>query len=515
MDDFGVRYFASEKPHAPALVDPSGRAWPRGELLEFADKTARAFAAAGLDAGDAVAIVAPNCNEFLGVHLGAVAAGLYVVPVNWHLADAEIAYILDNSSVRAIVAHAALGVSRLAALAKHAASARVLAAIGGAPGFVALEDLLASAAPRKLAARERGRIMPYTSATTGRPKAVRLPLAGSYAALRKFVAWQTSLGVALEDGNVHLCPSMLYHAAPLEGATAALEMGHCVVLTGVWEPETTLRLIDKHGVTTTFMVPTMFVRLLKLDDAVRARYSHASLRFVVHGGAPCPPDVKRRMIDWWGPLVWEAYGAAEAQGVVASSADWLARPGTVGKPTAGASVRILDASGNELPPGSVGLIYLVPHTGESFEYLGDAEKTRACRRGDFITVGDLGYVDADGYLYVCGRQSEMIISSGMNIYPAEIEQLLIEHPRVTDCAVVGMAHELFGEVPRAVVELAPGDAPDSRLRFELMRFLAVRLAPMKLPRRIDFAARLPRDPNGKLLRRLIPTEGNEPDGRQL
>lgn len=506
MNEFGIRYFAQKDRSAVALIDPRGITWSRGDLLDFVDRTAQVFVGAGIGPGEVIAIVAPNCAEYLGVHLAAIAAGLYVVPVNWHLADQEIAYLLENCGARAIVAHAGLGPARVAALLAYGSRAALRIAIGAAEGFVALAELIAHSPPRRVDGRAPGRVMPYTSATTGRPKAVRIPLASSHAALRKIVAWHQSLGIALEERNVHLCSSMLYHAAPLEGATIALEMGHAVVLTDHWDPESLLRTIDHCRVTTAFMVPTMFARLLKLPSEIRARYSAASLRFVIHGGAPCPADLKRRMIDWWGPIIWESYGASEVQGVVASAAEWLRHPGTVGKPIAGSQLRILDDDGRELPAGTVGLIYLTPHTGDRFEYHGDDAKTRACRRGDFVTVGDLGYVNDEGYLFVCGRQSEMIISSGMNIYPAEIEQVLIEHADIADCAVVGMAHALFGQVPRAIVQPAAGVEPSSKLTFEILRFLGERLAPMKLPRRIDYAAVLPRDPNGKLLRRHLPAE---------
>jgi long-chain acyl-CoA synthetase len=209
------------------------------------------------------------------------------------------------------------------------------------------------------------------------------------------------------------------------------------------------------------------------------------------------------MIEWWGPIVWEAYGACEVQGAIASSAEWLCRPGTVGRAIEGAEIKILDDHGRELPPGEVGLVYMKHYTGERFGYHGDDAKTRAACRGDFVTAGDLGRVDRDGYLFVCGRRAELILSSGMNIYPAEIEQVLIEHRDVADCAVVGMEHELFGEVPRAVVQPTKGTDPGPKLTFELLRFLGARLAPMKVPHRIDYAAELPRDANGKLRRSLI------------
>jgi long-chain acyl-CoA synthetase len=499
MKPFGFRYFANCSPDAVAVIDPSGREWTRCALLDLVDRTAWALVAAGLVPGDVIAIVAPNCAEFLAAHLAGVAAGLYVVPVNWHLAEPEIKYILSNSGAKVVFAHARLGARRLAAIA----SADVVrVSLGDAHGFVPLERF--SGAPAHLAVqRPAGRVLAYTSATTGVPKAVRLPLEGAGRALAKFVAWHRSLGVEIESGHVHLVSSMLYHAAPLDGAVVALEMGHRVVLMDGWEPRALLQTIEDRGVTTAFMVPTMFVRLLKLPEQLRRRYTPATLKFVIHGGAPCPPDVKRGMLDWWGPIIWESYGASEVQGCIVSPAEWLERPGTVGRPIAGSQVKILDAEGRELPPGQIGSVYLTPHTGERFEYLGDAKKSADCRCGEFVTVGDRGYLDEAGYLFLVGRGSELIISSGMNIYPAEIEQALLAHPAVNDCAVIAAPDELRGEVPEAHVELTPGVAASAQLTDELLRFLARRLSSMKLPRRIEYGSALPRDPNGKLLRRRL------------
>lgn len=499
MKPFGFRYFVNRSPDAVAVVDPSGREWTRGELLDLVDRTARALVDAGFAPGDVIAIIAPNCGELLAAHLAGVAAGLYVVPVNWHLAEPEIAYILSNSGAKAVFAHARLGARRLAAIGS-AGSVRV--SFGDARGFVPLDRF--SAVPAGLAERRPpGRVLAYTSATTGTPKAVRFALEGAGRSLAKFVAWHRSLGVEIESGHVHLVSSMLYHAAPLDGAVVALEMGHRVVLMDGWEPHTLLQTIEERGVTTAFMVPSMFVRLLKLPDHVRRRYSTATLKFVIHGAAPCPPDVKRRMLEWWGPIIFESYGASEVQGCIVSPAEWLERPGTVGRPIAGSRVKILDANGHELPRGQIGSVYLTPHTGDYFEYLGDPKKTAACRHGEFITVGDRGYLDEDGYLFLVGRDSELIISSGMNIYPAEIEQVLLAHPAVTDCAVVGVPDAICGEVPEAHVELAPGFAASAQLTYELLHFLAGRVSSMKLPRRIEYGAALPRDPNGKLLRRRL------------
>jgi long-chain acyl-CoA synthetase len=511
MQPFGFRYFVNRSPSAVAVVDSAGREWTREELLELADRTASALVGAGLARGDVVAIAAPNCAEFLAVHLAALAAELYVVPVNWHLAEPEIAYILANSGAKAVFAHARLGSRRLAAIG-WTASLRVAVSFGEVAGFVPLERF--SVGPARLPApRSRGRVLAYTSATTGVPKAVHMPLEGAGRALAKTVAWHRSLGIEIESGNVHLVSSMLYHAAPLDGAVVALEMGHAVVLMDGWDPESLLQTIADRGITTAFMVPTMFVRLLKLPEQVRRRYSSASLKFVIHSAAPCPADVKRRMLEWWGPIIWESYGASEVQGCIVSPAEWLERPGTVGRPIAGSQIMILDERGRELPPGQIGSIYLTPHTGDRFEYLGDAKKTAACRRGEYVTVGDRGYVDDAGYLFLVGRDSELIISSGMNIYPAEIEQALLAHPAITDCAVVGAPNALCGEVPEAHVQLAPGVAAGAQLTDELLRFLAERLSPMKLPRRIEYDAVLPRDPNGKLLKRRLQSDLGARHGR--
>lgn len=467
------------------------------------NRLSRALLRAGLRPGDAMAVIAPNCAEFVAAYLAGAQIGLQVVPVNWHLSEAELGFILNDSNARAIIAHADLGERVLGTTAKAAVGADLKLVIGRAEGFYPLADFLA---PHSFAAVEgegSGRMMAYTSATTGRPKAVVLPAGNAKHALERRVAASAHLGIRPEDGHVNLCASMLYHSAPLLGVELALHMGHRVVLIGRWEAERILALIERHRVTTTFLVPSMFVRLLKLPKAVRDKYSTASLQFVAHGAAPCPPDVKRKMIEWWGEIIWESYGATEVQGTVASAREWLRYPGTVGKPLPGAELRILDENGNELPPGRVGLIYLKPHTGDHFEYKGDPEKTRRAYRGDFICVGDLGFVNEEGYLFVCDRSSDLIISSGMNIYPAEIEGILIQHPAVVDCAVIGEPHALLGSVPKAVVQLEEGVLPGSSTKAELLAFLGGRISAAKLPKRIEFVERLPRDPSGKLFKRLL------------
>lgn len=508
MNEYGFRHFASRDSGAPAIIEHDGTTWSRGALLELADGIARGLAAAGLAPGDAVAIVAPNCAEYVATYLAGISAGLYVVPVNWHLAAPEVDYLVESSRAKAIVAHAKLGNRRLDTLRAHGAQMKAAVSIGSADGFRELRAFAASAGSFELGASlPMGRMLPYTSATTGVPKAVRRSLDGAAHAMRKFVEWHRALGVSLEDDNVHLCSAMLYHAAPLEGVRNALEMGHAVVLMECWDAAAMLIAIESFQVTTAFMTPTMFVRLLRLPAEERER-STRSLRFVVHGGAPCPPDVKRRMLAWWGPILWEAYGATEAQGTIVSSEEWLRRPGTVGKAIPGSRLAILDDGGRELPPGEIGLVYVAPYTGESFEYLDDEPKTRACVRGDLVWVGDRGFVDAEGYLFLCGRETDLIISSGVNIYPAEIENALIAHPAVVDCAVVGSDDRLLGQTARAIVQLRSDAVPSVELTRELLAFLGARVAAMKLPRRIEYRDRVPRDANGKLLRRALREEAS-------
>jgi long-chain acyl-CoA synthetase len=515
MNEYGFRYFTSLNSDAPAIIERDGTTWSRGALLELADGIARGFAAVGLGAGDVVAVVAPNCAEFVAVYLAGISAGLYVVPLNWHLAGPEVDYLIDNSHAKAIVAHAKLGDRRLDTLRAQSRRMKAAVSIGPAHGFCELRAFVAGAAGfQRDANLPMGRMLPYTSATTGLPKAVWRSLDGAPHAMRRFVEWHLALGVALEDDNVHLCSAMLYHAAPLEGARNALEMGHTIVLMESWDALAVLDAIERFRVTTTFLVPTMFMRLLQLSAEERDRHSMDSLRFVVHGGAPCAPDVKRRMLAWWGPILWEAYGATEAQGTIASSEEWLRRPGTVGRAIDGSRLAILDDEGHELPPGEIGLIYVAPYTGEKFEYLGDEPKTSACLRGDLVCVGDRGYVDAEGYLFLCGRESDLIISSGVNIYPAEIENALVAHPAVVDCAVVGCADRLLGETPRAIVQLTGNTVPSLELTRDLLAFLGTRLSAMKLPRRIEYRDRVPRDANGKLLRRALREEVSSHDGRR-
>jgi long-chain acyl-CoA synthetase len=346
--------------------------------------------------------------------------------------------------------------------------------------------------------------MSYTSGTTGRPKGVRRALADA-------APDETDLGAALVNGygvdpsstdDVHLLCCPWYHTAPLVMSTPSMHLGHPVVIMERFDPQTLLELVERHHVTISHMVPTQFVRLLSLPEDVRERSNVSSLRHVIHGAAPCSPDVKRQMIDWWGPVLDEYYASTEGVGgTIIFSEEWLAKPGSVGKARNGNEIVILDDLGEPLPPGEVGTVYSVPR--QEFEYFKDGEKTERSRHGKYRTVGDVGYLDADGYLYLSDRKSDMIISGGVNIYPAEVEMALIAHPKVLDVAVFGIPNDEWGEEVKAVVAPAPGVPPNDALVAELLDYLEGRIARYKLPRSIDFLPELPRDPSGKLYKRKL------------
>jgi long-chain acyl-CoA synthetase len=504
MTDLGFWRLAQADPDRIALVDPDGQPHTAGDLLGAANGLVHALRAAGLERGDTVATVLPNGVEMVETWLAAMQAGWYLTPINHHLVEAEIAYILRDSDAKALIAH-----ERFAAEAGPAADdvglpAAGRIAVGAVEGFRDWDGLLAEQPATTPEGRTAGAPMHYTSGTTGKPKGVKRGLVDmdpdELGAL--YSMFLMLFGVQPGEGNVHITGSPLYHTAVLLWTGNSLHMGHQVVLMDKWTPESMLELIERHGVTTSHMVPTQFHRLLALPDDVRARYDVSSLRCMVHAAAPCPPEIKRRMIEWWGDAVMEYYAATEGGGSIVTAKEWLARPGTVGKAWAGSELRILDDEGNQLPPGEIGTVYMALAQA-NFEYKGDPEKTAANRRDGFFTVGDVGYLDGAGYLFLCDRKSDMIISGGVNIYPAEIEGVLLTHPKVGDAAVFGIPHPDWGEEIKAVIEPAPGVGPDEDLRDDLFSFCHGRLAKFKTPKSIDFIAEMPRDPNGKLYKRKL------------
>jgi long-chain acyl-CoA synthetase len=496
----GLWRIAQEQPDLTAVVDPDGRQVTYGELAAAADRYGRGFQAMGLTPGDSVVLLLPNGIDLVSVYFGAFQTGLYVVMANWHLVGAEVAYLIEDSGAKAFVADARFAETAADALARTGVPGF---SVGSVPGFAPLSSLGVDEVGRP-SVRTAGSPMLYTSGTTGRPKGVRRPLTGADpdevppAALWFFGIF----GLGPFDGHVHICGSPMYHTAVLNFVANSIQLGHTAVLMDRWRPEEMLRLIEKYRVTHSHMVPTQFHRLLELPDDVRARYDVSSLRCMIHGAAPCPNEIKRRMLDWWGPVVTEYYAATEGGGTAISAAEWLAKPGSVGKPWPGSVVTVLDDDGQPVPTGSPGLVYMRMGT-STFEYHKDSEKTRASRVGDLFTLGDIGYLDEDGYLYLCDRKADMIISGGVNIYPAEIENELVLHPKVADVAVFGVPNDDWGEEIKAVVQPAPGVAPDDSLTEELLAHAADRLAKFKLPKSIDYAEELPRDPNGKLYKRKL------------
>lgn len=503
MTGIGLWNIASQDPDQVAIVDPDGRTVTYGKLAAEADRIGRGFQSLGLAPGDTVAMLLPNGAELLAAEFAALETGLYSVPMNWHLTAAEIAYILRDSGARAFIAHERFAEAAATAAAEAGIPADGCLAVGEVPGFRPLAGLGAGGSGRP-PVRTLGALMVYTSGTSGRPKGVRRPLTGADPDLvSPIFLWFFGLfGLAPFDSHVHLCCSPAYHTAVMNFVVISIQLGHPVVLMDRWDPHETLRLIERHRVTHSHMVPTQFRRLLALPEKVRTAHDLSSMRVMIHGAAPCPQEVKRRMLDWWGPVVVEYYAASEGGGTVITAVDWLARPGSVGQAWPGTRVRVLDPDGNDAPAGQPGTVYL--QMGElTFEYHGDAEKTRQAWRDHMFTVGDIGYLDDDGYLYLCDRKSDMIITGGVNVYPAEIEGELAAHPAVADAAVFGVPHDEWGEEIKAVVQPERGVTTGPELTSELLAFLAGRLAKFKLPRSVDYVDELPRDPNGKLYKRLL------------
>ena len=498
----GLWEIAAEDPERIAVVGADGTAIGFGELAERSNRLVHGLRALGLRRGDVVATVMANEPAMLELHMAALQGGLYLTPVNHHLTAAEIAYVLEDSGARVVVCSERFAAVCREAVASSGTTPRcfVTGEVEGLAGYAELTAGMPSARPEQ---RSAGAAMHYTSGTTGRPKGVRRPLAGVDPDLiaQLYTGFLALFGVPPQTG-VHLVTSPLYHTAVMVFATTSIHHGHSVVLMDGWSPEETLRRIERHRVTTTHMVPTQFHRLLALPDEVRTAHDTGSLTHVIHSAAPCPVDVKRRMLGWWGPVVWEYYAATEGGGTAVSPDEWLQRPGTVGRAWPSSEVRVEDDDGNPCAAGVVGTVWMRLGMTD-FEYHGDAEKTRAGRREGFFTVGDVGYLDDDGYLFLCDRKIDMIISGGVNIYPAEVEAALLGHPSVGDVAVFGTPDDDWGEQVKAVVEPADGVMPGAELERELIGFCRERLAGYKCPRSVDFVASLPRDPNGKLSRKRL------------
>jgi long-chain acyl-CoA synthetase len=492
---------ATSDPSRPAIIDGGGATITYGDLLTESRRLGSRLAALGLRRGDGVAVLAGNEPAFFTALLPGLEQGLYVTPINSHLVAGEVAHVLRNSNAAVLITTPALAdvASRAADTIGYPADRRFV--VGHADGFRPLDELGAEDATP---ARSPGAPMMFTSGTTGEPKGVRRPLPdGDPDDVFGRAATLTCQGFGVPVGTgAHLACGPLYHAGPYVGATAALHAGITIVLLDRWTPTAFLRAVEQHRITCTQMVPTMFHRLLALPEAERSRYDLSSLVSIFHTGAPCPVQTKQRMMDWLGPIVYETYGGTEGAATIATPKRWLERPGTVGRPINGVTVRILDAHGAEVPRGTAGDIWIDTGTAPA-EYFNDEEGSRRIRRGRSVTLGDVGYLDDDGFLFLCDRKKDMIISGGVNIFPAEVEAALLADRRVADAAVIGVPDEEWGESVKAVVELAEGEAASADTATSLIDACKERIAAYKCPRSIDFVEAMPRLPNGKVEKRRL------------
>lgn len=492
---------ASTASQSPALILADGGTIPYGHLYERSQRVAAALHAAGLRPGDGVALVLPNRPEFFEITWGCQLSGLYYTAVNTHFTPDEVTYVIDDSDAKAVFVDASM-----ADLAAHVRAVNngvdLHVAVGGSvPGWRPYDDALAAAGDAP--PLSDGSEMLYSSGTTGRPKAVRrsLPADGNGSWAQSVLELALIHKYGMDRSSVYLSPAPLYHAAGVNYTMAVHRVGAASILMRKFDPEAVLRLIETHRVTHAQFVPTMFVRMLKLPEAVRRKYDVSSLQCVIHAAAPCPVDVKHRMMAWFGPIIHEYYGGTEGfAGTTIGPEEWLAHPGSVGKPFS--PVHVVRDDGVELPVGQSGELFF--EGGPDFEYFKDPAKTASVsnERG-WRSLGDMGYVDEDGYLYLTDRSTFMIVSGGVNIYPQEAENLLVMHPKLVDAAVFGVPNDEFGEEVKAVVQAADGVTPGPDLEAELIAYCRAHLAGYKCPRTVEFEAELPRDPNGKLYKRRI------------
>jgi long-chain acyl-CoA synthetase len=494
---------AKTHPGKPAyIMAATGETVTYRELDQQSNRIARLFRAHGLKAGDHIALFLENNRQFFEICWGAQRSGLIFTAISSRLTAAEVDYIVTDCGAKLFVTsrHLAERAAELAPLMKGVAQRYMLD--GVLAGYRAWEEAVGRQPAERIADETAGHDMLYSSGTTGRPKGV-LPVVEPQPIDADNPLFQITRKLyGMGEDTVYLSPAPLYHAAPLRFNMTVMKLGGTSVIMEHFDAEEFLRLVQTYKISHTQLVPTMFVRFLKLPDEMRLKYDMSSLRCAIHAAAPCPMPTKEQMIGWWGPIVWEYYGGTEGNGLTMCNAtEWLAHKGTVGRAVLG-TVKICDDDGNELPAGEAGTIYFAD--GRPFEYHNDPQKTAETKNAQgWTTLGDVGTLDADGFLHLTDRKAFMIISGGVNIYPQEAENLLITHPKVMDCAVFGVPNPDFGEEVKAVVQ--PRDMADAgpALAEELIAYCKQNLSVLKCPRSVDFEPELPRHPTGKLYKRLL------------
>jgi long-chain acyl-CoA synthetase len=494
-------YAAQAPDKIAAVMAGTGESISYGELERRSAQLARVLHQAGLRRGDVVALLTENSLRALEVYWAALRSGLYITAVNYRLKPDEVGYIVNDSGAAALVVSAEQAAT---ASAIHAPAVKLRLAFGGAvPGYGGYEETIAAAPDAPPKDQPRGATMLYSSGTTGRPKGVRPPLPEAQVdGPAESLVELARLAFGFNEKAIYLSPGPIYHAAPLRFCGAVQALGGTVVMMQRFDAEQALRAIQDHRVTHAQFVPTMFIRMLKLPREVRDRYDIASLRVAIHAAAPCPVEVKQKMIGWWGPVLLEYYAGTEGNGMTAiDSGTWLTRPGTVGRPILG-TVRICADDGTELPAGQTGGVYF-EQDDIPFTYHNDPAKTRAAQHPDhptWTTLGDIGYVDQDGFLFLTDRKAFTIISGGVNIYPQETENVLALHPAVHDVAVIGVPDPEMGETVAAFVQPAAGVVPGPELEQEIIAFVKSKIAGFKAPRTVHFVDDLPRSEAGKLVK---------------
>jgi len=484
-----------------AVIAETGASTTFGELEDRSRRLARLLRERGLGAGDHVAVLLDNQLRYFDVTWAALRSGLYLTPINWHLGADEAGYIVADCGASALVTSSRFA-DLMGSLGADLDGVTTRLSVDGAfGGFEDLDSATADHPAEPLEDETEGMFMFYSSGTTGRPKGILPPMSGAPFGTPGMVDLLVGM-YGMTVGSRYLVPAPLYHAAPSGWSTGAVRAGATVVLMERFDAEAALRAIEEHRVTHAQFVPTHFVRMLKLPPEVRERYDLSSLQVAIHAAAPCPVEVKRQMLDWWGPIIHEYYSGSEGAGFCAvGPEEWLERPGTVGKSLMGIP-HIVGEDGQELPPGEVGQLWF--EGPNQFEYHGDPEKTASVfDEHGWATLGDVGYVDEDGYVFLTDRVSHMIISGGVNIYPQEVEDALVVHPGVADVGVIGIPDSDMGESVLAVVQPADPSADRDALAAELDEFVRERIAHFKCPREYRFADELPRLPTGKLLKRKL------------